>query len=82
MLTSHGLQSWCARKAGVSRTTICALFNGKRKATAKQAEQLEAAFIQKRIPLDRWDLLYGVKENQSLEDYLKNKIKKQGEVNP
>lgn len=82
MLTSHGLQSWCARKAGVTRTTINAIFNGKRKATPKHAEQLEAIFIQKRIPLDRWDLLYGVKTGQTLEDYLKNKIKKQGEVNP
>jgi len=72
-IKSWGLQALLARKLGMSRTHINGIFQGQHRATAKLAERMEAEFICLGIPLSRWDLLYGVKEGQSLADYLKQK---------
>lgn len=72
-IKSWGLQATIARKLKLSRTHVNAIFQGKQRATAKIAEKMEAEFLRLGIPLSRWDLLYEVKEGQSLADYLKAK---------
>jgi hypothetical protein len=75
VLTEWGIQSRIARRCGICRPIIGDIFNGKRRATLKQAAQLEEYFISRGIPINRWDLLYGVdtENGQTLMDYLDNK---------
>lgn len=75
MITERGTQSWYARKTGIARSTINAIFNGRRRPTPEQAAKLEALFIQKGVPLNRWDLLYGNPEGLPLPQFI-NQIKK------
>lgn len=74
-LALWGIQSLISRRCGITRSTVCSIFTGKRRATPKQAAAMEAFFISKGIPLNRWDLLYGVdvENDQSLANYLANK---------
>ena len=80
-LDTYGLQSSASRKCGIAKTTVCHIFNGKRRATLKQAAQLEEYFMMRGIPINRWDLLYGVnvEEEQSLSDYLEEKTTEAGQ---
>lgn len=77
-MKERGFQAWVARKTKVSRSTITAIFTGKRKCTIAQAAKLEEIFILKGIPLNRWDLLYGYEINAenpiSIVDYLQKKL--------
>lgn len=74
-----GLQKKLSRRSGIINSTICYIFQGKRRATIPQAEKLEAEFIRLGIPLTRWDLMYGVRVNkdnpESLADYLERRDK-------
>ena len=74
-LSAYGIQSQIAMRTKIARTTVVAIFNGKRRATPPQAALLEQEFIRKGIPLNRWDLLYGVnvEEGETLPDYLQHK---------
>ena len=60
-------------RTGTARSTITEIFSGKRRATLRQAEALEQEFVKRNIPLNRWDLLYGVKDGESLKQYLQTK---------
>lgn len=77
-MKERGFQAWVARKTGVSRSTITAIFTGKRRCTVAQAAKLEEIFILKGIPLNRWDLLYGYETSPggsvSIIDYLRKKL--------
>lgn len=77
-LTEYGLQNTIAVRTGVDRPTVNAIFRGKRRAGIKAAALLEHEFIKKGIPLDRWDLLYGIKidadKPQTLAAYLRQKL--------
>ena len=66
----YGLQSTLAMRTHTSRSTITEIFNGRRRATVRQAALLEEEFVKRGIPLNRWDLLYGVQKDESLEHYL------------
>lgn len=70
MLTERGIQSWYARRINASRSVINAIFNGRRRPTPEQAAKLEALFIQKGVPLNRWDLLYGNPEGLPLSQFI------------
>ena len=74
-----GLQKKLSRRSGIINSTICYIFQGVRRATIPQAEKLEAEFIRLGIPLNRWDLMYGVRVNkerpESLADYLERRDK-------
>jgi len=72
-INSFGLQANLARKLRVNKATISRIFNGKVRATAQQARALEQEFIRLGIPLTHWDLLFEVKDGQSLSDYLKHR---------
>ena len=74
-LNERGIKSKISLRTRIARPTVSAIFHGKRRATPSQAEKLEAEFIRRQIPLDRWDLLYGIRveEGQSLQDYLSRK---------
>ena len=72
-LNAPGIQSKIARKLGVCRATVNAVFRGKYIAGRKLAEKLEQEFIRLGIPLTRWDIMYGVHEGETLADYLKRK---------
>ena len=76
-IKSNGLQSRLARKLGVARSTINGIFSGKHRATASMAAKLEEEFTKLGIPLNRWALLYDVRDNQSLADYLEEKARKE-----
>ena len=69
-IREHGFQAWMARRTGESRVTINMIFRGKRRASVRVAALLEPLFLERGVPLSRWDLLYGVPEGQSLFDYL------------
>ena len=68
-----GLRARLALRTKTARSTITQIFAGKRRATLRQAAALEEEFVKRNIPLNRWDLLYGVKEGESLEQYLQTK---------
>lgn len=70
---AHGLQSSFVHRYNVNRSTVCQIWQGKKRATPKQAAMLEEFFTRRGIPLNRWDLLYGVGDGQSLADYVSNK---------
>lgn len=72
-INSHGLQAKLARKLHVNKATISRIFSGKVRATSQQARDLGAEFTRLGIPLTHWDLLYEIKDGQSLADYLKSK---------
>lgn len=75
-MKDRGFQAWCARKMRVNRSAVNMIFHGRRLCTPKQAAALEQLFIQKGIPLNRWDLLYGLENEQGimgLADYLATK---------
>jgi len=72
-INSHGLQAKLARTLRVNKATISRIFSGKARATSEQARGLEAEFTRLGIAITHWDLLYEVKEGQSLADYLKAK---------
>lgn len=72
-LTERGLQSRISMRTKIKRPTLCNIFKGLRRATAKQAALLEQEFTVRCIPINRWDLLYGVEDGQSLREYLEKK---------
>jgi transcriptional regulator with XRE-family HTH domain len=78
-LKAWGLQKELSRRSGIINSTISYIFSEIRRATIPQAEKLEAEFIRLGIPLDRWDLMYGVRVNkdnpESLADYLERRDK-------
>lgn len=78
-----GLQRKLSRRSGIVNSTLCCIFQGKRRATIPQAEKLEAEFIRLGIPLNRWDLMYGVRVNkehpESLAEYLERRDKNTNE---
>ena len=69
-LTERGLQSRISRRTRIPRSTVCEIFQGSRRATVKQAAALEEEFVFRGIPINRWDLLYGVQRGQTLLEYL------------
>lgn len=72
-INAFGLQANLARKIHVNKATISRIFSGKVRATPEQARSLERELTRLGIPITHWDLLYEVKEGQSLADYLKSK---------
>lgn len=76
-LRQRGFQNQCAVKTQIFRSTINLIFKGKRRATPHQAEKLEGFFLKKCIPINRWDLLYGMKEGQDIWDYFEKKQDKE-----
>lgn len=68
-----GLQSVIAHKYHMNKATVSQIFSGRKRATVKQAAELEEFFLRRGIPINRWDLLYNVQCGQSLVDYLKQK---------
>lgn len=72
-IDTNGIQAKIARKIGVCRATVNAVFRGKYTAGRKLSEKLEGEFVRMGIPLTRWDLMYGVRPGQTLSDYLKSK---------
>ena len=69
-IEERGLRAKLSLRTHISRSTITEIFNGRRRATVKQAALLEDEFVKRGIPLNRWDLLYGVKPGEPLELYL------------
>ena len=78
-LKAWGLQKELSRRSGIINSTISYIFSGIRRATIPQAEKLEAEFIRLGIPLDRWDLMYGVRVSkehpESLTEYWERRDK-------
>ena len=74
-----GLQAKIVHRYGINRSTVCQIFNGKKRATPKQAAMLEEFFMRRGIPLNRWDLIYGVdvEHGQTLKDYVNNKTQEE-----
>lgn len=72
-LEVRSLQSSISYRYGIHKSTVSQIFSGKKRSTLAQAAQLEEFFTRRGIPLNRWDLLYGVQRGQSLADYLKQK---------
>ena len=73
-IRSFGLQSRIARRTGISAPIVCMVFSGKRRATIDQAKKLEEAFLHYGIDLTRMDLLYEVKDGESLLHYYDRKF--------
>lgn len=69
-MKNRGFQAIVANRTRISRASLSLIFSGKRRATLEQAQKLEKVFIENGIPLNRWDLLYGVKRGQTLDQYL------------
>lgn len=69
LINERGVQAWVSRKTGICFPVINQIFKGHRRATAIQAALLEEQFLKKGIPIGRWDLLYGVKKDQTLSEY-------------
>lgn len=79
-LKERGYQARLAYRLKLPRSTVNEIFNGKRRATLRQAAELEAEFTKRSIPLNRWDLLYGIQEGQPLVDYLAARAAENREV--
>lgn len=75
-ITSFGLQSKLSRRTGISAPIVCMVFSGKRRATIDQAKKLEEAFLHYGIDLTRMDLLYEVRDGESLLHYYDRKFNK------
>ena len=71
-IEEYGLRAKLAMRTRIARSTMTEIFSGKRRATARQAALLEAEFVKRGIPLNRWDLLYGVGAGESLKHYLES----------
>lgn len=72
-MKSRGFQATVARQAQLSGASLSLIFSGKRRATPEQARKLEKVFIENGIPLNRWDLLYGIERGETLDQYLKKR---------
>lgn len=72
-MKSRGFQATVARQTQISRASLSLIFAGKRRATPEQARKLEKVFIENGIPLNRWDLLYGAKRGETLDQYLEKR---------
>ena len=75
-----GLQSAFAYRYKVCKSTVSEIFSGRKRATVKQAADLEEFFLRRGIPINRWDLLYSVQRGQSLADYLAQKTNEENQV--
>lgn len=73
--SQRGLRAYISRKCGIPKSTISDICNGKRRATTAQAALMEGIFIQRSVPLNRWDLLYGVDvdNGETLDAYIVRK---------
>lgn len=72
-IRSFGLQSTISRRTGISAPIVSLIFSGKRRATIDQAKKLEEAFLHYGIVIVRMDLLYEVKDGESLIDFYERK---------
>ena len=72
-LEVRSLQSSISYRYGICKSTVSQIFSGKKRATLTQAAQMEEYFTRHGIPLNRWDLLYGVQRGQALAEYLERK---------
>lgn len=71
---AHGIQTEIARKTGIARSTVAQIFLGNRRATREQAGVLEKYFLQRRIPVTRWDLFYFIPDGMPLVWYIERRI--------
>lgn len=69
-IRSFGLQARIARRTGLSAPIVSFIFNGVRRATIEQAAKLEEAFNHFGIRINRLDLMYDVRNGESLIDYM------------
>lgn len=72
-MQNRGFQARMSEKTLIPKASISLIFSGKRRATPAQAEKLEKVFIEMGVPLNRWDLLYGLKKGHTLNQYLKER---------
>ena len=72
-MKSRGFQATVARQTQLSGASLSLIFSGKRRATPEQARKLEKVFIENGIPLNRWDLLYGIERGETLDQDLKKR---------
>lgn len=75
-IRSFGLQSKLSRRTGISAPIMCLIFSGKRRATIDQAAKLEEAFLRYNIDITRFNLLYDVKNGESLPEFYDRKFHK------
>lgn len=66
-----------ADKFRMGRVYLSKILTGDRPCPLWLAAKLEEYFIEHGIPMNRWDILYGVKRNQSFEDYVIQKLSQQ-----
>jgi len=73
-ITDWGLQAKVSRMTKIHPVVINFIFNGKRRATLQQAEKLEDAFIRLSLPINRFDLLYGIEiGEENIYEYLRHR---------
>ena len=72
-MKNRGFQTEVSRKTQIAKASLSLILSGKRRATPEQAEKLEKVFIESGLPITRWDLLYGIKKGQSLQQLLERK---------
>ena len=72
-MKNRGFQTEVSRKTQIAKASLSLILSGKRRATPEQAEKLEKVFIENGIPLNRWDLLYGIESGETLAQYLKKR---------
>lgn len=72
-MKNRGFQTEVSRKTQIAKASLSLILSGKRRATPEQAEKLEKVFIENGIPLNRWDLLYGIERGETLDQYLKKR---------
>ena len=73
ILKENGIISKISRHTGIARCNVSLVVNGRRRATVKQAALLEEEFIRIGVPINRWDMLYGMEKDESFCAYLNRK---------
>ena len=61
-----GIQTRIANESGIARTTINAIFQGKRRPTPEQARALEPLLFAEGYAITRFDMVFGWKKGMPL----------------
>ena len=75
ILSMPGIQRYIAEYTGIDQAIVCRIMRNERRASPEQAAALEFCFIRLGLPITRWDILYGPKPDEKLDDYIIKRVK-------
>lgn len=72
----RGGRARLAKYLGISDSYLSEILNGKKGVSKKLTLKFEAYFARTGIPMNRWDLLFGMRKGETFKEYLQRKSAK------